>query len=463
MFSRLYMKMAFVVSGLIATTLLAVMFLFYFTLGKPLARDIHAMLKNHTRYLGTLVRDSVDTGAMQQAVHGFVHSYGFHVTVFDEKGGSIVSETAPGHPTVAITPPMFRQMNEQGIFIQRGHFGRPLIYMFPVKLKDGTPRVVVLARKFSENRLFMAFPAGLAVLGFFLLAAVYPLSRHITGPLTVLSQSLERIARGEFHETPENEGRNDEIGGAIRLFNHMSRSVEQMIQSKKQLLADISHELCSPLARIRVGTELIKDSEPDEKTLRCVRRIENDIECMDHLVMNLSTYSKMNLPGFSLSLRPFSPEDLIRHVEFQYRFSAEKKQIHLECRVQGILPITNGDFEQLKRVFSNLLDNALRHTEKGGRVILGALAETGCLVFYVEDNGPGVPEVFREKIFEPLFRVDVSRNQDSGGSGLGLAISKRIVELHGGTLECTGEAGATRFTFRLPLDTKQMPVTSDGH
>lgn len=463
MFSRLYMKMALFVSGIIATTLLAVMLLFYFTLGKPLARDIHAMLKNHTRYLGTLVRDAADTGAMERAIHGFAHSYGFHVIVFDEKGKPLISETAAGHPAVVITPPMFLQMKDRGTFIQRGHFGRPLIYMFPVRLQDGTVRVVALARKFSENRLLLAFPAGLLVLGLTLMAAVYPLSRHITQPLTRLGQSLERIALGEFHESPDAGERNDEIGGVLRLFNHMSRSVEQMIQAKKQLLADISHELCSPLARIRVGTELIRDSEPDEKTLNRIQRIENDIDSMDHLVMNLSAYSKLNLPGVSLEMKAFSPEDLIRHMDRQYRFTAEKKKIHLECRVPDRLPTASGDVESLKQVFSNLLDNALRYTEKEGRVILGVWAETQNLVFYVEDSGPGLPGPFREKIFEPLFRVDVSRNQDSGGSGLGLAISKRIVELHGGTLECTGEAGATRFTFRLPLDAEQMPVAPDGH
>ncbi len=456
MFSKLYMKMAVYFSGIIATTLVAVALLFFFSMGRPLARDIHTMLRNHTRYLGMLVRDSAgpsrDMDAVARSVHQFSRSYGFHIAVFDENRNPLMESPGFTGQKIALAPEMFQRMENQGIFVQRGHFGRPLIYLFSQELQDGTRLSIVLARQFSVSRPLMPFLGGLAVLGVLLMAAVYPLSRNITRPLTGLSESLERISRGEFEDTPDDGGRSDEIGEVLRVFNRMSQSVDRMIQSKKQLLADISHELCSPLARIRVGTELIRDMGPDEKTRRYLHHIENDIESMDHLILNLSVYSRLNLPGFSLVVSLFPPENLVSHGVFQYRLSAEKKGIILTWDVPGNLPEISGDFGQLKQVVSNLLDNALRYSVKGGQVSAGVFAEGESLAFFVEDSGPGVPEPFREKIFEPLFRVDASRNQDSGGSGLGLAIARRIVELHGGSIECSGQPGKNRFTFRLPVD-----------
>jgi signal transduction histidine kinase len=455
MFSKLYMKIALYFSGIIATTLVAVSLLFFFTMGRPLAHDIHTMLRNHTRYVGALVKDSAGTSQDMRSVSASVNlysaNYGFDVAIINTNKHPLVLSPGLNEKNITLTPAMFQSMEKKGIFVQKSHFGRPLIYMFPQHLEDGTLVYIYISKHFRENRSFFPFLGGVALLGCFLIAAVYPLSRNITRPLSELSRSLTHISQGEFTDTPAESSRSDEIGQVLRVFRHMSQSVDHMIQSKKQLMADISHELCSPLARIRVGTELIREASSDEKTHRYLQHIENDICSMDHLIMNLSVYSRLNLPGFALSLNLFNPLDLINHIVSQYRPTAEKKGVVILNDIQNNLPSLTGDFEGLKQVFSNLMDNALRYTERDGRVVVGVVLEDESMVFFVEDSGPGVPYEFREKIFEPLFRVDMSRNQDAGCSGLGLAISKKIVELHGGLIAYSRHSDMTRFTFRLPL------------
>lgn len=455
MFSKLYMKMAVYFSGIIATTLVAVSLLFFFTMGRPLAHDIHTMLRNHTRYVGALVKDTAGTSQDMKSVSASVNlysaNYGFDVAIINTNKHPVVLSPGLQEKDITLTPTMFRSMEKKGLFVQKSHFGRPLIYMFPQHLEDGTLVYIYISKHFTENRSFFPFLIGIALLGCFLIAAVYPLSRNITRPLSELSMSLSSISRGEFTDILPASSRSDEIGQVLTVFRHMSQSVDHMIQSKKQFLADISHELCSPLARIRVGTELIRDASSDEKTHRYLQNIENDICSMDHLIMNLSVYSRLNLPGFTLSLNVFNPLDLINHIVSQYRPTAVKKGVSILNDLPENLPKLTGDFERLIQVFSNLMDNALRYTERGGQIFVGGIVDDKSMAFFVEDSGPGVPEAFCEKIFEPLFRVDTSRNQDSGCSGLGLAISKKIIELHGGLIAYSRHSEMTRFTFRLPL------------
>lgn len=436
--------------GIIMATLAAVALLFFFTVGRPLAREVHAMLRSHTTYLASLVQGMEthppDPHLLVRAFDRFNEHYGFDIALFDGDRRLIASSSSLAGQSIEITAPMINSMNRQGRYVQSSHFGRPLIYMSPVESDSHSAGYLYITRRFPENRTLVLFLGGLFLIGVLLTLAVYPLSKGITLPLTRLTQDLEKIASGQFDEVPVT-SRRDEIGELIRGYRAMSQSVNQMMLSKKQLLADISHELCSPLARIRVGTELIKERAGEGKVKHYLENIENDITTMDHLIANLAAFSQMNLPGFSLARQNISPEDLVQVIRDLYLPLAETRQIHLILQNTGLLHPFHGDFERLKQVFSNLMDNALRYTAPGGVIGLGAEAQGRKICFFVEDQGPGVPESDREKIFEPLYRVDFSRNRALGGAGLGLAISRKIVELHGGELRYSRTNDQTRFTF----------------
>lgn len=449
--------MALYFLSIIVTTLAAVTILFYFTVGRPLARDIHAMLRSHVQYLASMIKDSdlrhEDGQILIRSLDRFTDYYGFDIVLFDRDSHRIMSSSSLKDKTITLTDAMIERMKQQELFVQSSHFGRPLIYMVPVVLDTKVIRYLYITKHYPENRKPLAFLSGLALIGCLLILAVYPLSKGITRPVTRLTRDLEKIAAGQFNEIPDST-RKDEIGTLIRGYRSMSQSLNIMIQSKKQLLADISHELCSPLARIRVGTELIKDISSSEKSGRYLENIENDIASMDHLIKNLTVFSQMNLPGFPLNRKPVSPHDLVTTIQELYLPTAERQQIRLSVRnVEDSLWII-GDFERLKQVFTNLMDNALRYSNPGCVIGLGAEENDKRLCFFVEDQGPGVPDTDTEKIFDPFYRVDFSRNKNLGGSGLGLAISKKIIELHGGTLGYSRNHERTRFTFCL--ETKRI-------
>lgn len=456
MFKKLYIKMALYFCGVITVTLAAVTVLFFITMGRPLMRDIHSMLRSHTRYIGALLADLTEKGETPAHISGalelFSTNFGFGVAVFNPHGKLLLRTRNLKDASTVLRDDMLAQAKERGLFVQSGHFNRPVIYVFPKRASAGETFYVLLTKHFPENTSVYPLITGLAALCLVLFAAVYPLSRSITRPMSELSVSLKKMAGGVFDDIPRRRGRSDEIGEVLSEFRRMSLSVSFMIESRKQLLADISHELCSPLARIRVGTELIKDAGSDEKTLRHVRNIEKDIESMDRLIMNLSSYSRLNLPGFTLLRKKFDPSCLVDLIVTLYRPLAEKKALSVSPSIPGGGHAVEGDYERLKQVFSNLMDNALRHSDPGTDIGLGFLSNSSGISFFVENEGPGVPDLLREKIFEPLFRVDTSRNQDSGGAGLGLAISQKIVELHGGRITCLQEGKKTRFIFHLPKE-----------
>lgn len=452
MFKRLYITMTLYFLCVIVTTLVAVTIVFFFTVGRPLAREVHTMLRSHTLYLAGLVQDAEASDSDGQdlvtAFDRFRECYGFDIALFDHDRRPIAVTSESVFPLAPPTQAMVETMTREGLFVQSSHFGRPLIYMLPVDLGTGTPSYLYITRHFAPHRTPVLFLGGLGVIGLLLTVAVYPLSRGITGPLTRLTRDLEKIAAARFEEIPESR-RKDEIGQLIRGYRAMSQSLHHMIVSKKQLLADISHELCSPLARIRVSTELIREKSSDPTTGRYLINIENDIESLDHLVDSLAVFSRMNLPGFSLTCALVTPRDLLGPIVEIYLPSSDSRNIQLTLAISGAYHAVLGDFERLKQVFSNLLDNALRYTDPGETIVLGAEDQGPDLCFYVEDPGPGVPESDREKIFDPLYRVDFSRNRTLGGAGLGLSIARRIVELHGGTLSYSRANHRTRFSFCL--------------
>jgi two-component system, OmpR family, sensor histidine kinase BaeS len=175
----------------------------------------------------------------------------------------------------------------------------------------------------------------------------------------------------------------------------------------------------------------------------------SEIDFMTEMVRSLSVYSRINLPDFNLKKALVSPSWLIEDAVERYADVIRRKGVSFINKADGSLPPLMLDREQMVRVMNNLLDNALQHCSPGGEISLGVFDNNGKTCFYVTDTGDGVPEAYRGKIFEPLFRVDPSRSRDTGGVGLGLAICKKIVELHGGEIFYEHDNGLTTFSFRL--------------
>ncbi|ABW67124.1 histidine kinase [Desulfosudis oleivorans Hxd3] len=452
MSDRLYTRIAINFIMLLAAAMVAVTLWFYITVGRPVARDVHTMLRSHNGFIGSMVETCIKSNAPEEDFLNFFQlvsgRLGVETALLNAAGEPILASDALAKKRLELPERWVADVRQKGLFVQSSHSGKPVVYVTPLHGPGNDPLYLYSARHFSTHKHHVAFLAGLLVIGAVLAGAVYPLSKSITRPLSDLTRGLEKMSAGDFNAVPAY-ARKDEIGTLFRVFREMSLSVDAMIRSSKQLLADISHELCSPLTRIRLGTELLHKHVSGDRAANYLKGIETEIVSMDRLVANMAAYSGMNLPGFTPSMGRISPWRLVAGVHERYLPVAEVQNIHLAADGDRELPEIEGDRELLTQVFVNLLDNAFRHTPAGGTITIGAENAGDRVRFFVSDTGPGVPEADRERIFEPLYRVDPSRNSETGGAGLGLAIARKIVTLHMGDIDCARENGITRFGFRI--------------
>jgi signal transduction histidine kinase len=240
------------------------------------------------------------------------------------------------------------------------------------------------------------------------------------------------------------------LGGAL---NRMAQQVQATQQGQREFLANVSHELKTPLTSIQGFAQALLDGTADSPavTERSAGIIYSEAERMRRLVEGLLDLARLEAGAPALRLAPL---DLRAHLAATLeRFGprAQAAGVTLVSALPAALPPLTADGDRLAQVFNNLLDNALQHTPAGGQVTLSAVAAGREVVVAVSDTGPGIPPADLGRIFERFYQVDKSRARP-GGVGLGLAISREIVAAHGGRLEVQSVVGqGTTFTVRLPL------------
>jgi signal transduction histidine kinase len=262
----------------------------------------------------------------------------------------------------------------------------------------------------------------------------YPVVRRTTRRLERLQTSVEALGAGDLAARVKVEGR-DEVAALASSFNRSAERIERLVGAHKSLLANASHELRSPLARIRMAVEMLKpDARPELRA-----ELERDIAELDALVDEILLASRLDA-GPALDAR--EPVDLLA--------LAAEECARLDAVLDGEPVTVPGDPRLLRRLIRNLLENARRYgagsaIEVGVRRV-GDRAELG-----VCDRGPGVPEPERERIFEPFYRPAGARERE-GGVGLGLALVRQIARRHGGEASCRArDGGGSCFTVLLPV------------
>lgn len=268
----------------------------------------------------------------------------------------------------------------------------------------------------------------------------YPIVRRLTQRLESLRNGVERWGDGDLGARVEVQG-DDEVAFLAQRFNRAAARIEALVQSHKSLLANASHELRSPLARIRMGLELLGPQvAPAAKA-----EIERNINELDQLVEEILLASRLDAPGTDIGTR--EPVDLTGlAAEECAHTGAELLAADSEQAV-----VVEGVSRLLRRVVRNLLENARRYSQ--GEVTVSVAREGGQAVLRVCDQGPGVPSEQRERIFEPFYRLP-GASERSGGVGLGLALVRSIVQRHGGTVRCEDnpQGRGACFVVRLPLE-----------
>jgi signal transduction histidine kinase len=264
-------------------------------------------------------------------------------------------------------------------------------------------------------------------------AGAYPIARRIARRLERLRGAVEELGAGDFTARVRVEGR-DEVAHLARSFNEAAERIEDLVTAQRRLLASASHELRSPLARLRMAVELM-GSEPQPAHLE---EAAADIAELDALIEDLLTAARLqsgdaNLARDRVELRPLLAEEAAR----------------VGVEASGAEISLTGDARLLRRLMRNLLENARRHA--GGAGIEASLEpQPGGARLVVADRGPGVPEYERERVFEPFYRAAGHSEGGDGGVGLGLALVREIARHHAGDARCLARhGGGTRFEVDL--------------
>ena len=277
------------------------------------------------------------------------------------------------------------------------------------------------------------------------------MSRQILGSVRTLNSAARRLGRGDLSQRVSEGGR-DEIGQLGRTFNTMAEGLENAERQRRNLTADVAHELRTPLSNIQGYVEALRDGvlPPDGDTLDTIHQ---QVLHLSHLVEDLRLLAETEAGDFRLDSQPGSLVDAIRSSVEAIRPRAEAKGVDVSLEVPDEIPLFSFDRTRMTQVLGNLLENAVRHTPSGGGVTVSAHVENSNVSVAIVDGGEGIPEEALAHIFDRFYRVDASRARTTGGAGLGLTIARQLVEAHGGSIRAESTVGhGSRFVFDLPLN-----------
>jgi len=269
----------------------------------------------------------------------------------------------------------------------------------------------------------------------------------VISPIRKVTAVVQRFGRGDL-TARVNSVRQDEIGGLARSFDEMAERMQTLLTSERQLLEDISHELRSPLTRLKLAVRLARTA-PDQRV--ALDRVERDVNRITALVSEIVEITRMEGdPQYRRTERVHIARVLAEilddcRVEAQlFRGSSIRVEGEVSCDVSG-------DEELVRRALENVLRNAIRYSPEQSPIDVTLAESASGMTIAIRDYGPGVPEEYLSQIFEPFFRVEKSRDEQSGGVGLGLSIAKRAVRLHRGTIQAVNATPGLRVEVYLPV------------
>lgn len=312
--------------------------------------------------------------------------------------------------------------------------GNEVLVMGPIPLFNWLP-----------FRLF----AGVTLLSLFLISlGVYTLIFPLERKLRQVQVGVRQVRAGDFSTRVPVSGR-DEVAHLASMFNNMTEHIQRLIEAQRELTRAVSHELRTPVARIRFGVDMLADTDDEASRWDQQALIDQDIESLNCLIDEILTYAKLEEGMPSLNLEMITLSEIVEQVATET--NALGKQIKVEKNLPDQSVHAIAERRYLHRVVQNLAGNAMRYAES--RIRISAGIADGLAFVCVEDDGAGIPEKDREKIFLPFARLDDSRTRASGGYGLGLSIVSRIAFWFGGRMQVdqSPELGGARFIMRWPI------------
>lgn len=332
------------------------------------------------------------------------------------------------------------------------------VSMEPIIINDNFTGFAVVAAPLEGSlvnnlrnvlRIFL-FSAGLALL--LVTIAVYIMTEKIAKPIRNLENATRCYSSGDFtYRVPEIRS-HDELAGLITKFNSMATSLEQLENSRRSFVANVSHEFKTPMTTIGGFINGILDGTiPPEKQSYYLEIVSSEINRLSKMVTMMLNISKIETGNADLTIEQFDISQKLVTTFLGFEQLVSKKNIDVEGFEDLPQIIIHGDSAMIDQIIYNLVDNAVKFTNEGGKITVNAASDKKYAYFSVSNTGKGIPQKDINKVFERFYKVDQSRSTDVKSTGLGLFLVKSIVDLHSGTITVESEPdNFTRFMVKLP-------------
>lgn len=334
----------------------------------------------------------------------------------------------------------------------------------PIGVNEGSIGVVRLALPLSEIRselrvIYRVVLFGGIVAVFIALLVGYFVSRSITRPIVQMTDIAESISKGDFSKKARVRT-DDELGALAKSLNKMADELESQLESLKKLnrvrtdfVANVSHELKTPLTSIMGFIETLEDGAlyDKENGERFVSIIKKHTERISSIIDDLLSLSELELGKDRIKKEEFDLKKLVDELLLGFGHMLSVKKHALDADFKGKDFTIRADKDRIEEVFVNLVDNAIKYTNDGGRITVKLTENEEGFLFEIEDTGVGIPEDQLDRVFERFYRVDKTRSRQLGGTGLGLSIVKHIVQLHDGKIDIESNIDkGTKISITLP-------------